>query len=493
MTRIDLTEIAKRSMLERRLLPDFPADVLKEANQISEAAIPDSPSIKDMRNALWFSLDNDNSRDLDQITYAEKKDDQTYKIYIAIADVDSLVKKGSSIDRYAQQNTTSVYTPTKIFTMLPEKLSTDLTSLNEAKDRLALVAEMQVGPEGDLSDFSIYRAYVKNYAKLAYNSISAWLDGSQAPPDTVKNNQELQKQIRLQDEIARILRKRRHTHGALTLQTIEPQAIIEDQQVVDVIPAQKNRGQDLIEDFMIAANRTSVDFLNQHKLPSLRRIVRIPKRWDRILAIANELGETLPPEPDAKALDQFLVKRRQLDPLHFPDLSLTIIKLLGNGEYVVEYPGADPIGHFSLAVKHYTHSTAPNRRYPDLITQRMLKAVLEKQPIPYQSSELEMLAKHCTQKEDDAEKVERKMKKSATCLLLLSKINHAFDGLVTGAGPNGTWVRIIQPPIEGKLVKGFENVDVGDQITVKLIHVDVEKGFIDFVRNETQTSSKIGF
>lgn len=467
-------------MLERRLLPDFTAEAIKEVDQIHEAAKPDSPHIRDMRNLLWFSLDNDNSRDLDQVTYAESNG-LAFKIYIAIADVDSLVKKGSAIDHYAQQNTTSVYTPSKIFTMLPEKLSTDLTSLNEKQDRLAIVAEVEVDSDGALTKLSIYRAYVKNEAKLAYNGVSAWLDGVGTAPEAVKNNNELQTQIRLQDKIAHLLRKNRHHLGALTLQTIEPLAIMQDQEVVDVIPVTKNRGQDLIEDFMIAANRSSVSFLNDHKIPSFRRVVRIPKRWDRIVEIANELNETLPPEPDSKALDQFLVKRRLLDPLHFPDLSLTIIKLLGNGEYVVEYPGEQPIGHFSLAVKNYTHSTAPNRRYPDLITQRLIKAAIENLPIPYTNHELENLAKECTQKEDDAEKVERKMKKSAACVLLISKLNQTFDALVTGASAKGTWVRIIQPPVEGKLVKGFEHVDVGDQVKVKLVHVDVEQGFIDFI------------
>lgn len=482
MTHYDLADIARRCMLEEGLAPDFPADALREVSLLTAAAKPDSPHIRDMRDLLWFSLDNDNSRDLDQISYAEKKDDRTFKIYIAIADVDSLVKKGSGIDRHAEQNTTSVYTPTKNFTMLPEKLSTDLTSLNENQDRLSIVSEMEVNLEGELSNFTLYRAYVRNHAKLAYNSLSAWLDGTGPAPEPVKNRADLQDQIRLQDNIAHILRAYRHRQGALTLQTIEPMTIVKDQQIVDIVPVIKNRGQDLIEDFMIAANRNTVSFLKEHKLPSLRRVVRIPKRWDRIVVIANQLGETLPSEPDAKALDQFLVKRRSIDPIHFPDLSLTIIKLLGNGEYVVEYPGEEPVGHFSLAVKNYTHSTAPNRRYPDLIAQRLVKSSIENQATPYTGEELEHLAVNCTQKEDSAEKVERKVRKSAACLLLLSKLNQTFDALVTGSTDKGTWVRIIQPPAEGKLIKGFEHVDVGDQLKVKLVHVDVEKGFIDFIR-----------
>lgn len=482
MTFVDLTDIAKRSMLEKKLLPDFPEAVLNELENIEGPAKPDSPHIRDMRNLMWFSLDNDNSKDLDQITFAEKKEDQTYKIYVAVADVDSLVKKGSAIDEYAETNTTSVYTPTKIFAMLPEKLSTDFTSLNENQERLAIVSEVDVSSEGELSNYLVYRAVVKNYAKLAYNGISDWIDGISAVPDHIAKNPEMQAQVKLQDQIAHLLRKYRHQQGALTLQTIEPQAILQDEKVVDVVSVVKNRGRDLIEDFMICANRSSVSFLNTQKIPSLRRVVRIPKRWDRIIEVAKELGETLPAEPDAKALDEFLMKRHQIDPEHFPDLSLTIIKLLGNGEYVVQYPDEEPIGHFSLAVKNYTHSTAPNRRYPDLITQRLIKAAIEGQPRPYQDKELEALAQQCTQKEDDAERVERKMKKVAACVLLSSKINQTFDAIVTGTGPKGTWVRVLQPPVDGKLVTGFEHVDVGDKIKVKLVHVDIEKGFIDFVK-----------
>lgn len=479
---IDLTEIAKKSMLEHHFLCEFPPKVIEEINQIHSQPKPNLTLVKDLREYLWFSLDNDNSRDLDQLTFAKMSDPQNFKIFIAIADVNSLVKKGDAIDLYAQQNTTSVYTPTKIFTMLPEKLSTDLTSLNENQDRLAIIIEVDVQMDGALSNYAVYQAYVKNHAKLAYNSVSAWLDGIEPPPNSIKNNIELENQVRLQDKIAKILVKNRHEQGALTLQVIEPQPIVKDQKVVDITTTVKNRGRELIEDFMIAANRSTALYLHDHQLPSLRRVVRIPKRWDRIVAIAQEYGVQLPSEPDSKALDVFLTQRRLLDPLHFPDLSLTIIKLLGNGEYVVEYPGDNHIGHFALAIKDYTHSTAPNRRFPDLITQRLITAVIENKPSPYSNKELEYLAKHCTEKEDDAEKVERKMKKSAACLLLLSKINQQFDALVTGAAPKGTWVRVLQPPVEGKLIQGFENVDVGDQIRVKLVHIDIEKGFIDFIR-----------
>lgn len=365
--------------------------------------------------------------------------------------------------------------------MLPEKLSTDLTSLNVNQERLAIVMEIEIETSGAMNSYTIYRAYVKNKAKLAYNSVSAWLDGKEEAPEQIKKNLDLDKQVRLQDKIAQILRQYRFHEGALTLQTIEPYAIFQGQKIIDIKGVVKNRGRDLIEDFMIAANRSTAYFLRDHEKPSLRRVVRTPKRWDRIVKIAKNHGFILPPDPDAKALEKFLKQRQSVDPLHFPDLSLTIIKLLGRGEYIVEYPGEPSIGHFSLAVRDYTHSTAPNRRFPDLITERLIKSILTQEPSPYSNSELEQLAKHCTQKEDDAEKVERKMRKSAACLLLSSKINQEFDAFVTGASPKGTWVRVLNPPVEGKLVQGFEHVDVGDKLRVKLIRVDIVKGFIDFI------------
>lgn len=478
----DLTELAKRSMLERHLLVEFPLQVLKELQEIKGPAPGNFPQIKEMRELLWFSLDNDDSRDLDQLTYAKEINDNEFRIYIAIADVDSLVKKGSAIDRFAGENTTSVYTPSKIFTMLPEKLSTDLTSLNENEERVAIVVEIGIQLDGSINDYEIYKGFVRNQAKLAYPSVSNWLDGTSPPPLSIQSLPGLDHQVKLQDKIAKLLRQKRQDKGALTLQTIEPRTFIENDRILDIQANIQNRGQKLIEDFMIAANQCIANFLFSHQVPSLRRVVRIPKRWDRIVEIARKYDEALPLTPDVKALSLFLNKRAQIDPLHFPDLSLTIIKLLGNGEYVVQYPGEKSIGHFGLAVKDYTHSTAPNRRYPDIITQRLVKSLIENTLRPYSSSELEKLALHCTQKEDDAEKVERKMKKSAACLLFQSKINQEFDAIVTGASSQGTWVRTLHPPVDGKLTQGYKNTDVGDFIRVKLVHVDVEKGFIDFVR-----------
>lgn len=479
----DLTELAKQAMMARDLYVEFPSNVKQEVETIASQnpQLQGKDQIKDLRQFLWFSIDNDDSKDLDQLTYAEQLNDGTFKIYVAIADVDLLVKKGSSTDRYAQHNTTSVYTPTRVFSMLPEKFSTDLTSLNENKDRQTIVVEVSVKESGEVIHFDIYPAYVCNHAKLAYNGVSAWLDDRGPAPLPITRVAGLAEQLKLQDRIAKQLKQFRHQSGSLTLETIESQAIIQDNQIVDIKVTNKNRARDLIEEFMIAANISTARFLKQRSLPSLRRVVRIPKRWDRIVEIAEQYGETLPEEPNSKALDFFLIKQRLSDPIKFPDLSLTIIKLLGNGEYIVEYANSDPVGHFSLALKDYTHATAPNRRYPDLIIQRILKASLNGEPAPYTPKELEVLAKHCTHKEDDAEKVTRQMKKSAAAILLASKIGQTFDGIVTGKNQKGTWIRIFNPPIEGKLVKESDTIDVGDQIRVRLINVDVKLGFIDFV------------
>lgn len=478
----NLTDIARQAMAEHHLVTDFTPDVIHEAETINEAKRKPSSHYSDMRDKLWFSLDNDDSKDLDQLTFAEALPDHRYKIYVAIADVDCLIKKNSAIDRFAQKNTTSVYTPTKVFSMLPEKFSTNLTSLNENEERLAIVVETLVNSDGSLGDYKIFRAILINKAKLAYNGIADWLDENKPPPDKLKQVVGLEKQVSLQDHIAQLLKSQRHYQGSLTLETIEPQPEIENNQIVDIKAAPKNRGRELIEEFMIAANTSTAKFLKDHDLPSLRRVVRIPKRWDRIVEIAKEKGEDLPAMPDAKALDLFLIKERLLDPLRFPDLSLAVIKLLGNGEYVVQYPNDPPIGHFSLALKDYTHSTAPNRRYPDLITQRMVKAALQNKPSPYSPAELEILAKRMTEKEDEATRVERQMKKSASILLLNDKIGQEFDAIVTGVNPKGVWVRVFHPPVEGKLIQGYENVDVGNRLKVKLVDVDLEKGYIDFAK-----------
>lgn len=476
---IDLVKIARDIMLEKGLVPDFSDQELQQLSNISNPAALSSDN-KDLRSLLWCSIDNDTSLDLDQLTYAEKGPDNKVNILIAIADVDAIVAKGSAIDQHAQINTTSVYTPAKIFPMLPEKLSTNLTSLNENEDRVAMVVSIQISQVGDLESTSIFLANVRNYAKLTYNEIGGWLEGKLPLPDSVKRVDGLQENLQMQHEIAQILKKKRHTLGSLTLESSDAEVKIENgEKIIVEIPAH-NFAHQLIEEFMVAANTSVANHFNEVKIASLRRVVRIPKNWDRIVEIAKEYGYNLPVEPDSKALDDFLVKRKQENAELFPDLSLTIIKLLGRGEYIVENNAEAPVGHFALALPNYTHSTAPNRRYPDLISQRQFKAHLRLVQPPYTIEELQILAAHCTKQEDAAVKVERQVNKSAAAMGLSSQIGSVYKGVITGASTKGTWVRILEPAVEGKIVQGFQNVNVGDKVLVRLKYVDVAKGFIDF-------------
>jgi exoribonuclease II len=481
--RSDLKEIAHRAMLDRGLLPDFEGAVTEQLAGIGGPAVESGAGIRDLTPLPWCSIDNDDSKDLDQLTVSEELPGGAVKILVAVADVDSLVKKGTPIDRHARNNTTSVYTGACTFPMLPERLSTDLSSLNDGEIRLAIVIEYTMDGGGILEGSSVYRAVVKNKAKLAYNGVAAWLDGKAPMPARLAEVAGMDRQLRVQDAVAQKLKEKRHEQGALDLESLEPRPVFDGEDITDLQLDTQNRAKELIEDFMIAANGVTARFLETGGFTALRRVVRSPERWSRIVSVAAEYGEKLPPEPDSAALEGFLVKRRKADPLRFPDLSLVIVKLMGRGEYVVEYPGRAGVGHFGLAVQDYTHSTAPNRRYPDLITQRLLKAAVARQPSPYNPGELEDLAAHCTEKEDDANKVERQVRKSAAALLLEPRVGERFDGVVTGASDKGTWVRIFHPPVEGKVVHGFENLQVGDRVKVKLISTDVERGYIDFVRS----------
>jgi exoribonuclease-2 len=472
-------------MLERGLLPEFSAEARAELDAIQKPAAPAGESVRDLRAALWASIDNDDSRDLDQLTVAEAMPGGDCKILVAVADVDSLVKKGSAIDEHARHNTTSVYTAAEIFPMLPEKLSTDLTSLNFQEERLSIVVEMVIDAEGTVKQSDLYRARVTNKAKLAYNSVAAWLEGSGSPPEAVSAIQGLEENLRLQDQTAQKMKNLRHVHGALSLETIEAKPVFDGEAIRGLEVEEKNRAKDIIEDFMIGANGVTARYLSAKNFPSIRRVVRVPKRWDRIVELAAEKNFTLPADPDSKALEEFLVKEKAADPVRFPDLSLTVIKLLGSGEYVAEPPEGIAPGHFGLAVQDYTHSTAPNRRYPDLLTQRLLKAAIDGQPAAYSKEELDVLAAHCTEAEDAANKVERQVEKSAAALLLESRIGEQFDSIVTGASDKGTWVRLLSMPVEGRLVRGFEGADVGDKILVQLLSVDVQRGFIDFKKIES--------
>jgi len=479
-----LQTIARRAMIERGLLPDFSPQALAELDKIHAPTTSTEGPTRDIRNLLWCSIDNNDSRDLDQLTVAEVISGDVVKILVAISDVDAIVKKGSAINDHARQNTTSVYTAAETFPMLPEKLSTNLTSLNCGADCLAIVIEMVIAEDGSLQSSDIYGATVRNHARLTYNSVADWLEGNGPMPEGIGAVEGLGENLRIQNRVAQRMKYLRHVHGALNLETIEARAVFDADELRDLEVEKKNRAKDIVEDFMIAANGVTARYLASKKLPSLRRVVRIPKRWDRIIELAAERGSTLPKEPDSTALEQFLVKAKAADSLRFPDLSLCIIKLMGAGEYTVEFPGERSEGHFGLAVKDYTHSTAPNRRYPDLITQRLLKAAMAGRSLPYENNELEALAKHCTEEEDAAKKVERQVTKSAAAMLLESRIGERFDAIVTGASDKGTWVRLLHPPIEGRLERGFEGMDVGHRIRVQLIHTDVERGFIDFKRVE---------
>jgi VacB/RNase II family 3'-5' exoribonuclease len=475
-----LQRIAHRVMQERGLAPDFSPAALTELGEIHGAAVKSSPSVRDLRNLLWCSIDNDDSRDLDQLSVAEALANGAVKVLVAIADVSALVKQGSALDQHAAENTTSVYTAGGIFPMLPEKLSTDLTSLGPDADRIALVVEMVFDKAGAMSASDVYQAVVRNRAKLAYNGVAAWLEGNGPVPQPIGPVAGLDGNIRIQHEVAERLRALRHRRGALSLQTVQARPVFDGDILKDLVPDQSNVAKSLIEELMVAANGVTARYLASRKFPSIRRVVRTPTKWAQIVALAAGRGSTLPGTPDGVALEQFLLAEMLKDPAFFPDLSLCIIKLLGRGEYVVELPGGTVAGHFGLAVTDYAHSTAPNRRFPDLLIQRLVKAALSGSKPTYGDDELAALARHCTEQEDAAKKVERQVVKSAGAMLLAPRIGQIFDATVTGSSEKGTWVRLLNPSVEGKLVEGFGRRTVGDRLRVRLAATDVERGYIDF-------------
>ena len=491
----ELLNLARAAMRERGLEPEFPPEAQREAAALVEpVAVPGAApaiALRDLRDLLWCSIDNDDSRDLDQLTVVLPEADGVQRILIAIADVDVLVRAGGAIDTHARANTTSVYTAAGVFPMLPLRLSTDLSSLNEGEDRAALVIEIAIGaPPGasaaatpGANDVPVYRALVRNKAQLAYNAVADWLDGKAPIPEKVAALPGLEQQLRTQDRAGRALKELRRQHGALSLHTPEARPVFgSDGVLTDLRTEDGNRAKELIAGFMIAANGVTARFLDSRNFPSLRRFLREPARWQRIAEIAAGFGEALPAAPDPIALDTFLTKRRLAAPEKFAELSLTIVKLLGSGEYMLSRPGQRAPGHFGLAVNDYTHSTAPNRRYPDLITQRLLKAALAGAAPPLGDAELTQLAQHCTVQEDNANRVERQVRKSAAALLLAARIGQRFAAIVTGASAKGTWVRISNPVAEGRVVQGFEGLDVGDKPRVELVGVDATRGFIDFRR-----------
>ncbi|MDQ2920667.1 MAG: RNB domain-containing ribonuclease, partial [Acidobacteriota bacterium] len=465
-------------------LPDFSAAVKLEVDSLARNPPKFSaPEGRDLRALLWSSIDDSNSRDLDQVEYAEALSNRDTRLLIGIADVDAFVHSGSATDAHAVENCTSVYTGVKTFAMLPEQLSTDLTSLVAGQDRPAVVTEMIVAPDGTVKTTDFYRAIVHNHAKLSYESVGDWLDGKTGVPEQVTSVPALEAQIRLQHETANRLGEFRRQKGAIELGTIQATPVVDDQgKVKELKVVEQNSARDLIANFMIAANVEMAEFLEAKGGPSLRRVVRTPKYWPRIVEIAAELGEKLPATPDSRALADFLARRKKADPLHFPDLSLAVVKSLGPGEYTVQSPGEDGEGHFGLAVQDYTHSTAPNRRYADVVTQRLVKAALAGKPTPYNVSELKRIAEQCTDREDAARKVERKMRKVAAAVLLKDRIGEVFEAIVTGTTEKGTFARVLKPPVDGRVMRGEHGLRVGDKVRVRLLSTDPQRGFIDFAR-----------
>lgn len=490
----NLRAVAENVMRENGFDPEFSLEVMQEVDALNEAAdqsLP--PGTQDLRNLLWSSIDNRESKDLDQVEVAERKPDGSIVVRIAIADVESLVPRGAPADDHAAANTTSVYTGVAVFPMLPERLSTDLTSLNEGQDRLAVVIEFSVGKDGTLDGESVYRALIHNHAKLTYEAVGQWLEKKGPAPDAIAANKDLEAQVLLQDEAAQLLRKARALSGALNFESIEATPVVANGKVVDLAVAERNRARDLIEDFMVAANRSVAGYLVSRGSASLRRVVREPKRWDRIVALAAELNEKLPEKPDNAALSAFLTRRREADPEHFPDLSLSVVKLLGPGIYVFERrlgDGKDE-GHFGLGVAEYVHSTAPNRRFADLVTQRMLRAVGAGAAQPYSDEELIDIAARCTERGEAARKVERAMRKVAGALMLADRIGEMFTAIVTASSPKGTYARVLTPPVEGRIVRGADGLDVGDTVRLKLVVSDPVKGFIDFEHENEGASRKL--
>jgi len=485
-THFDLVAAAHVVMQEHGFQPEFPQGTDAQLAAIqAHPELPAAPGAQDLRNLLWSSIDNDTSKDLDQIEWAERLPDGRIRVLVGVADVDARVTQGSVIDTHARSETTSVYTGVKVFPMLPTQLSEGITSLNENEDRVAVVVEFNIDQTGAASDSNAYRALVRNHAQLAYNSVGAWLEGRGSAPAKVAANADLAVQLKLQDEAAQRVVNNRFQHGALDLETIETRPVMQGDEAIDIVSLEKNRATSLIEEFMVAANGVVARGFEKAGVASIRRIVRTPKRWDRIVEVAAGLGTKLPAEPDSKALNDFLLAQKQKDPDHFPDLSLTVVKLMGPGEYVLVKPNEVSPGHFGLAVQDYTHSTAPNRRFPDMVTQRLIKSWIAKSAPPYSENDLDAIAQRCTLMEDNARKVERDMQKRIAAVVLKPRIGQSFQAIVTGVNNYGTFVRTLDPHVDGMLVNvgkpgAKKGLDVGDRVTVKLISTDPQRGFIDF-------------
>ena len=477
----NLVAAAHAAMIEHGFEPDFPAGTDTQLAEIqAQPAMPAADGLADLRGLLWSSIDNDTSKDLDQIEWAEQMADGRIRVRIGVADVDARVREGTVIDGHAQRETTSVYTGVKVFPMLPDELSEGATSLNENEDRAAIAIEFCVDAAGAVTDGKACRALVRNRAQLAYSSVGAWLEGHGPAPAKVAASADLAAQLKLQDAAAQRMAGCRFQHGALDLETIETRPVMLAEEAVEIARLEKNRATSLIEEFMVAANGVVARMLEQAGVASIRRVVRTPKRWERIVELAGGLGATLPAEPDSKALNDFLLAQKRKDPDHFADLSLAVVKLMGPGEYVLVRPNEKSPGHFGLAVEDYTHSTAPNRRFPDMVTERLVKAWLAHAPQPYSESQLEAIATQCTAMEDAARKVEREMQKRIAAVVLAKHIGQSYPAIVTGVNHYGRFVRTLAPHVEGMLVEGGKGLDVGDRVTVKLVSTNPERGFIDF-------------
>ena len=482
---VELGDIAQKAMRDAGFIIKNPPQVEAEVRAIEARKDNfEQRDIRDLRSLLWSSIDNETSRDLDQIEYAEQLTNGDIKLLVGIADVDEFVPKDSAIDDLAARNTATVYTEGDVFPMLPLALSTDVTSLLPDVERLAVIVEMTICENGDVCDAKFYRAVTHNYAKLDYETVGAWFDENAAEPEAFGTVEKLREQILLQKKAAERLYKFRLQKGALEFETIESAAVKSDEKIVDLKSVGSNSAQMIIENFMIATNVETAEFLESKNIASIRRVVKTPARWKGIREVAAKFDVNLPEEPDSRALSEFLERRKKADAMHFPDLSLSIIKLLGAGEYIVQSADEDTDGHFGLAVRDYAHSTAPNRRYPDLIVQRLLKSAIENQPVPYSIDELKTIAAHCNERESAARKIERLMRKIVAASVMRNRIGQTFKAIVTGITPSGTFARILRPPVDGRILKNEQHLQIGEQIRVRLTDVDVEKGFIDFAREE---------
>lgn len=506
--KFDLAAAALAEMHAAGFVPEFAPAVTRQVVEIATelARDGDANGFEDLRALGWSSIDNDTSRDLDQIEVAERVDGGI-RLHVAIGDVAHAVELGSPIDKHAQAQTQTIYTAVKNFPMLPLELSTGLTSLNEAEDRLAVVMSFTVREDGSLADEQVSRARVRNRAQLAYSRVGPWLERNASgyedrdvaalrsnsarehTPDaslqgkldgTALTAEWLDEQLKLQDEAAQRLHTARVKAGALEFHKAEAQPVVVDGHVVDVLEATQNRAMLLIEDLMVAANGVMARTLRKAGRSGLQRVVVVPRRWDRIVALAQQHGHELPVNPDSQALNRVLEQIRAADPDHYPDIAVAVIKLMGPGEYLLMRADDDPEGHFGLAARDYTHSTAPNRRFPDMVTQRVLHAMIANEPPPYSDAELTAIAMHCNEADKALRKIERDMQKRVAAVAMASRIGEVFDAVITGASEKGVYARVIRPPFEGRIVHGERGLDVGDKVKVKLIHTDPWRAFIDF-------------